>query len=147
KLLTESSDKFGEKIVEKIAEYSATSLGHKLNAGSLHLEGVYRDTLRVSLQQIRPDPEFRSYGDWFDTWNRCLSSTEPLNLVAITPEQMTPDTLPGLFRDTMIHLDARGAAQRVKWLSLKEKLRVMPETLASTLNSRLPAMLEQAFQE
>jgi hypothetical protein len=146
KLLKASTDKFGEKIIEKIVDVSADSFGDKLKAPSLELEGLYREALRQSLRKIQAEPALRPFGDWFSNWERCLSSTEPLNLAAISGEQLAPDKLNTLFHDTMVSLDAQGRALRDNQLSLRLAARTMPEVLDSALNTRLPAILRKTFR-
>lgn len=146
KLLNDSAHKFGEKIIEKIADVSAASLVDKLKAPSLELEGLYREALCQSLRKVQAEPELQPFHDWFSNWERCLSGTKPLNLATIAAEQLAPDKLNSLFHDTMVSLDAQGRALRENPLSLRRAPRTMPEALDSGLNTRLPAILRRTFR-
>ena len=131
-LVEEYAEQFGEKSGEKLLETVTDSLTEKLKEPTPRLEGVYREALRLSLSNIHEQIHWDGFDDWFENWENCLAHSAPLNLSAITPDQLVPERLDGLFRFTMERLDAQGTAMRQKSLSLR--ISVHPKDYAAYKN-------------
>jgi hypothetical protein len=84
-LIDDFAKKFGEKAGEKLLDTGADSLTEKLKEPSTGLEGVYREALRLSLNEIHARAPNDRFDDWFTNWETCLGSSYPLNLTRILP--------------------------------------------------------------
>src|SRR5450631_4170718 len=115
-LVEKYAEQFGEKSGEKLLETVTDSLTEKLKEPTPRLEGVYREALRLSLSDIHEQIRWDGFDDWFANWENCLAGSAPLNLPSITPDQLVPERLDGLFRHTIERLDAQGRAMRQKSL-------------------------------
>lgn len=141
-LIEKYAVKFGEKGGEKLLESLTDSLIGKTKEGSADLERVWRDALRLSLDQAHQHIHEDAFESWFTNWETCLQSPAPLNLPWITPGQLTPGQLDSLFRLTMERLDSQGGALRHQSLSLHNPIRSIPPHLLAELNARLPDLLQ-----
>lgn len=145
-LIETYTDKFGEEATKKLLDLGADSLVEKLKGSSPNLESAYRETLRLSLNQIheQADPAF---DDWFANWDLCLKTTSvALALPPVQANQLAPEDQDGLFRLTLERIDAQGAAIRQKSPSINLQCRSIPNALLSELNQQLPQLLEQNFR-
>jgi hypothetical protein len=144
-LVSSYAEKFGEEAAKKLLDTGTDSLVERLKKSAPDLELVYRQTLRLSLTEIKihADPEFE---DWFANWDICLKTSVQLNLEEIQPSQLTPTKLDELFRRTMERLDAQGAAIKRKSQSLILNTRPGPDPLLAELSTRLPEIFKQNFR-
>jgi hypothetical protein len=131
-LIQSYAEKFGEKSGEKLLEAVTDSVTEKLKDPAPRLEGVYREALRLSLSEIHEQTRWDGFDDWFANWENCLARAARLDLSSITPDQLVPARLDGLFRFTMERLDAQGTAMRQKSLSLR--ISVHPKDYAAYKN-------------
>jgi hypothetical protein len=138
-------EKFGEKAVEKFFETTGNSLSEKLKAPSPRLEAVYREALRRSLAQIRPQIG-GDVGTWFDDWERCLAASKSLELPSVDPHRVLRKNRDDLLRRTMERLDRQGEAMLQSGLSITPGFRRMPDALYSELEYRLPGRFEANFR-
>jgi tetratricopeptide (TPR) repeat protein len=139
-------EKFGDKASEKLLETIGDSLTEKLKEPSPPLEKIYREALRLSLAGIYAQIRWYGFDDWFENWESCLAGTTPLDLSAITPDQLIPQKLDSIFQITMERLDAQGRAMRQKSLALTARPRALPAALLSELAGRLPELLQEKFR-
>jgi len=138
-------DKFGEEAAKKLLETGADSLAEKLKKSAPNLESVYRESLRLSLSEIRLHAG-TEYDDWFSNWDFCLKTSVPLQLIEIDAAQLAPEHLDDLFPRVMERLDAQGTAMRQKSQSLVLKTRIAPATLIKKLSARLPGLFKDNFR-
>ena len=138
------AEKFGEEAGKKLFEMGTESIAEKLKGSEPDLAALYRDALRVSLEQIHPQfvPPF---GDWFDNWKTCLESKAPLWLDQILSDELHSAKLDGIFRRTMERLDGQGAAIKQKSQSLLLEPRAAPDQLLADLKDRLPKPFKENF--
>lgn len=134
-----------EKAVEKFFETTGNSLAEKLKAPSPRLEAVYREALRRSLKQIRPQIG-GDVGTWFDNWERGLAASTSLDLPPVGPHRIFRENPNALLRRTMEHLDRHGAATLQPSPSITAGFRSMPDALYSELEHRLPGQFEANFR-
>ena len=138
-------DKFGEEAAKKLLETGADSLAERLKKSAPNLESVYRESLRLSLSEIRLHAG-TEYDDWFSNWDVCLKISVPLQLIEIDVAQLDPEHLDDLFPRVMERLDAQGTAMRQKSQSLVLKERIAPATLIKELSARLPGQFKDNFR-
>lgn len=144
-LIETYAGKFGEEATKKLLDLGADSLVEKLKGASPTLETASRETLRLSLKQIHEQAD-SDFDDWFANWDLCLKmTTVALALPSIQPDQLTPNTLDNLFRNTLERLDAQGTAIRKQSQSIGLRCREIPNDLLSELNQQLPQLLETNF--
>ncbi|GGG91524.1 tetratricopeptide repeat protein [Silvibacterium dinghuense] len=145
KFVEKYAEKYGESAAEKILDLGEDSVLDKLKDPALHLDDLYRQTLRVSLQQLagqRKDDEDRS---WFQNWETSLAAPQPLALDAVPSGQYRQ--LDDVFCRTMIRIDAEGAAIGAGGkASITLTLRELPVSLRAALLESMPALLDQNFR-
>jgi len=90
-LVKKAAEKFREKAGEKLLDTGADALLDQLADSPANLESLYRDSLRLSLDNIRAhlDPGLSEIADWFVHWNICLKAGVPLDpshkMIALFP--------------------------------------------------------------
>jgi tetratricopeptide (TPR) repeat protein len=146
-LVRKAGEKFGEKAGEKLLDTGADALLDQLADSPANLESLYRDSLRLSLDNIRAhlDPGSSEAADWFVHWNTCLTADVPLDLPALRPGELVTTNLDHLFRLTLQRLDAQGNAISLGSVSLNLVTRTLPPSLVAVLNLQLPALLNETF--
>jgi hypothetical protein len=146
-LLKRAGEKFGEAATEKLLDTGAQSLLDSLKEAPANLESLYRDSLRLSLENIRThlDPSFNDDLSWFANWDTCLAASLPLALPALQPGELVPGNLDNLFHLTLQRLDAQGNAISQKSVSLNLATRSLPEPLLAVLDLQLPKLLNETF--
>jgi tetratricopeptide (TPR) repeat protein len=137
-ILTEIGKGFGDESARKLCELGGDSLAERLKPSSPVLHDLYRKALHLSLQRIRPFAPAGS-GLWFEHWNKCLDSSQPLHLEPIRLDQLTPETLNALLPRTLSLLDAQGSGSLVP--------RDLPPDLLGVIAEHLPKIFPQTFQE
>ncbi|MFT4111826.1 hypothetical protein [Silvibacterium sp.] len=145
KLVETYAEKFGDSAADKILSLGEDSLLDKLKDPARHLDDLYRQTLRVSLQQLASQNTDAESAGWFRNWEVSLAAPQPLALDAVEPEQYR--RLDELFCRTMIRIDAEGAAIREgNKVSISLTLRELPAALRTSLLAQLPPLLDENFR-
>jgi hypothetical protein len=139
-LVRKAGEKFGEKAGEKLLESGTDALLDQLADSPANLESLYRDSLRLSLDNIRVhlDPALSEADDWFVHWNTCLTAGVPLDLPTLQPGELVSANLDHLLRLTLERLDAQGNAISLGMVSINLVTRTLPPSLAEVLNLQLP---------
>jgi len=138
-------DKFGESAAEKLLDLGADSLVDKIKASAPDLESLYRDALRLSLQQVHEVARC-GFDDWFANWDLSLVSFMPIDLPATGPNLFGSEKLDDLFPHILEILNAQGSAIRSHNPSLNSDFPLIPSALLSELRNRLPQLFQQNFQ-
>jgi tetratricopeptide (TPR) repeat protein len=144
-LIGEYAGKFGEKAGKKFLELGGESLTEKLKEQARVLDDVFRQALRLALNDVHKRSRWEGFDDWFTNWNRCLAASTPLNLPPLSPHQLAPHELDGLFRSTLERLDAQGSALQQRSTSLSLRTRTIPDALATRLAADLPVYVQEKF--
>lgn len=138
--------KFGETAADRLLGPRLDSLVNKFKEHPSKIEEVYREAFRQSLVAIHQQVLSQEYEDWFENWEACLGSKEPLDLDQVQPGELVSQNLDQILSRTMQALDARGKALREKSLSLKTEFRPFPAQLAESIKAGLPAAFSGNFQ-
>jgi hypothetical protein len=150
-LVRKAGERFGEKAGEKLLDAGADALLDQFADSPANLESLYRDSLRLSLANIRAhlDRALSETADWFEHWNTCLAAGVPLDLPVLQPGELLPANLDHLFRLTLERLDAQGNAistgKSTGKVSIILVTRTLPPSLVEVLNFQLPALLNETF--
>lgn len=144
-LIGNYAEEFGKDAGKKLFDAASDTLIEQLKREGPDLEGVYRETLGVSLSSIR-DASVTDFEDWFAHWNLALATPGRLNLSPIQQDDFDQDKLDQLLRITLEDLDAQGKQISLKDLSIKQQRRTMPDSLFSLLQLRLPELLPESFR-
>src|SRR5271157_3302462 len=81
------AERFGETAAEKLLGPRFESLAKRFSEHSREIEKVYREALRESLIAIHSQVG-NEYETWFENWDACLKSSEPLDLEQIHPGEL-----------------------------------------------------------
>jgi hypothetical protein len=144
---TELARKAGEKLGEELLDAGGDLLLEKIKGSPANLEGLYRESLRLSLAEIiriRPDA-FSSSASWFANWDLCLKSGMPLALPSLEPRELIAVNLDALFCMTLERLDAQGRDIRHGSVSINLVTRRLLEPLVQLLKLNLPLVLNETF--
>lgn len=144
-LIGNYAEEFGKEAGKKLFDATSDTLIEQLKREGPDLEGVYRETLRVSLSSIR-DSSVTGFEDWFSHWDLALTTPGRLDLSPIQQDDFDQDKLDQLLRITLEDLDAQGKQISLKGLSIKQQRRTMPDSLFSLVQLRLPALLQESFR-
>jgi tetratricopeptide (TPR) repeat protein len=144
-LINKYLEKFGEEASKKLLETGGDSLSKKLKESTPDLAYLYREALRRSLGQIRPNAA-PVFGDWFDRWEICLKGSTELGLEEVRLNQLAPEQFDDLLRHTLERLDAQGGAIHDASLSLHLVCRTMPPELFAEITTRLAGYFKENFQ-
>jgi len=82
-LIGKYAEQFGVKSAEKLLDSGADSLVERFRRPGTSLDAVYREALRLSLEEIHEHVPWDGFDDWFENWEACLGSSSALNLDAI----------------------------------------------------------------
>lgn len=143
--VTSCVENFGESAAEKLLGPQLDSFAKRFREHSSQIEKVYREALRESLIAIHSQTS-KEFDDWYENWNACLKSAEPLDLEQVQPGELVPQNLDEILCRTMRRLDAQGQALNNKSLSLKVEYRPLPDELAAEIKTRLPEHFRESFR-
>jgi tetratricopeptide (TPR) repeat protein len=146
-LVATCAEKFGEATAEKMLGSQLDSLAERFREHKQpQIEKLYREAFRESLIAIHFSVG-REFEDWFENWEACLKSSQPLDLEGIQPAQLVPTNLDDLLKRTMQSLDRLGDALRAKNQSLiAEDLRNMPPLLLREIETHLAGHFKTHFR-
>ena len=140
------AEKFGESAAEKLLGPRFDSLANKFKAHSREIEKVYREALRESLVTVHSQVG-KEFEDWFENWDACLKSSEPLDLEQVQPGELVSQNLDAILCRTMQRLDAQGQRRKTGNLSLLQgEYRPLPDELAAQIESLLPEHFRESFR-
>jgi hypothetical protein len=140
RLIETFTEKFGEDVSDKVLGSQLDALAAKAPASEREqLEQVYREAFRESLIAIH-SVVGRQFEDWFENWDACLKSAEPLDLEVVQPGVLFAQSAEQLLGRTMQRLDAQGAGLRKKSLAITASgdYRAVPAELLSRIDASLP---------
>jgi tetratricopeptide (TPR) repeat protein len=148
RLIDTFTEKFGEDVSDKVLGSQLDALAAKAKASEREqLEQVYREAFRESLIAIH-SVVGRQFEDWFENWDACLKSVEPLDLEVVQPGVLFAQSAEQLLGQTMQRLDAQGAGLRKKSLAITEggDYRAVPAELLSQIDTSLPEHFTLSFR-
>jgi tetratricopeptide (TPR) repeat protein len=145
RLIREYAAKFGDKAAEKLLDEGQDALLERLKDEAPRLEAAYRVALAASLKKLRQQSA-EDHSDWFDHWERCLSSEDTLALAGMEEIRLTPAAADHLLNRVLIRIDAQGLAMMKGSTAISLTERAMPTELAAALHERLPEVFRESFQ-
>jgi hypothetical protein len=147
KALHESTEKLGEKLSETLLGDLSSFLIKKMSGPIPDLTFVYRNSLKLSLSQIRSlgGDDVEEYGDWFENWDECLRNEDIVALDDFTARPGNQIDFEKLFSHTLERMDAQGRALAAEGLILFD--RPLPTILRDKIESSLPQKFDANFRD
>jgi hypothetical protein len=140
KLLEDWTKKLGEKATETLVDVGGEALADKLKPAAAQLAGLYEETLRMSLKEIRSRPELVPYSDWFSHWDNALKSNKLLELSSGVAQDLTSEGITKAFRDMLRALDVLGGESPAN-------SRALPPSLGDAVDAILPNVALRHFRQ
>jgi hypothetical protein len=146
-LVETCAQKFGEAAAQQILGSQLDALSEKFRRQKQpQIKGVYREAFRESLIEVHIKVG-KQFEGWFENWDACLKSSEPLDLDVIEAAQIIPANFQPTLSEVMRRLDRQGWARRENSLSLiAEDLRELPDDLLREIETRFPEHFKTQFR-